>query len=177
MKNLMVDLETLGTTAGCTILSIGAVFFDRDKGLGDEFYTVVSRASCAEIGLFEDPDTVKWWKGQNADAQKVLKAAGLKKAKGIANALSEFDAFIKKDTGVKVWGNGADFDNPILIAAYTKLGRKQGWGNWSGRCYRTLKNLAPSVKLVRQGVYHNALDDAKSQAEHAVRLMDQLKAW
>lgn len=34
---------------------------------------------------------------------------------------------------------------------------------------------AQAALLVRQGTYHNALDDAKSQAEHAVRLVHHLK--
>ena len=38
MHDVMVDLETTGQGAGCAILSIGAVFFREDKGLGDEFH-------------------------------------------------------------------------------------------------------------------------------------------
>lgn len=169
MKNIMVDLETLGTSAGCSILSIGAVFFDAE-GLGEEFYTPVNRQSCLDAGLVEKEDTVKWWSQQNAGAQKVLRLAGLKKTPTLAKALEGLSAFIKKDTSVKVWGNGADFDNPILIVAYERLGMEQGWGNWNGRCYRTLKSIAAGPKLDRAGTHHNALDDAKSQALHAIAL-------
>lgn len=48
-KDVMVDLETLGTRPGCKILSIGAVEFGvgpdyNEDGLGAEFYVEVQRA-------------------------------------------------------------------------------------------------------------------------------------
>jgi len=73
MEHVMIDLETLGRRAGCSILSIGAVAFDpKTKELGAEFYVVVNRLSCFKLGLHEDPETVKWWEGQNAEAKKIL---------------------------------------------------------------------------------------------------------
>lgn len=157
MKDVMVDLETLGRRAGCSILSIGAVAFDpKTKELGPEFYVVVNRLSCFKIGLHEDPETVKWWDGQNAEAKKILTEVDgggehLRDALNkLTEYLSQFD--LKK---ARVWGNGSDFDNATL----------------ANRCYRTLKSLQPQVKLARQGTYHNALDDAKSQAMHALQLM------
>ena len=68
-------------------------------------------------------------------------------------------------------GNGADFDLPILAAAYAAVGLSVPWKPYNGRCYRTLKNLAPVVKLARPGTHHNALDDARTQAVHAIKLM------
>jgi len=166
MKQLMVDLETLGTVPGCSILSIGAVFFDGEN-LGDEFYKVIHRKSCEEAGLHEDPDTIAWWNKQSIEATQVLRDSQLDGQNSLHSVLTEFNAFIKRDTGVKVWGNGADFDNPILVCAYKAVGMKQGWLPYNGRCYRTMKNVAMEVpKLERVGTYHNALDDAKSQAMH-----------
>lgn len=169
MKHVMVDLETLGTVPGCVILSIGAVYFDK-TGLGDEFYTVVSTAHCVELGLKECPNTRAWWDRQNMEARTVIAAAAAPDAPTLRDALASFAAYLKRTTNVKVWGNGADFDNPILACAHDAAQMKQSWIAWNGRCYRTLKNIAPGPKLVRQGVYHNALDDAKSQALHAIEL-------
>lgn len=171
MKHIVVDLETLGTVPGCVILSVGAVFFD-ETGLGAEFYKVINKRSCEEAGLLVNQDTVDWWNKQSMDATQVLRDAETS-VDTLASVLEEFNAFIKQDTGVKVWGNGADFDNPILAKAYEAVGVKQGWLPYNGRCYRTLKNIAPGPKLVRVGTYHNALDDAKSQALHAIELFKQ----
>lgn len=177
MKHVMVDLETLGTRAGCSILSIGAVFFDVEHGLGSELYTVVRRDSCLDAGLTEDPDTLAWWRRQSPEAQEVLACAGNETvAYTLTNALEEFRQFIKLSTSVKVWGNGADFDNPILVAAYHAVNARQAWAAFNGRCYRTIKNLYPAQKLTaRQGVHHNALDDAKSQATHLIELARENK--
>lgn len=169
MKHVMVDLETLGTVPGCVILSIGAVYFD-EKGLGEEFYRPVSRAHCTNLGLKESADTLAWWARQGTEARRVLTLAEAKDAPKLHEVLGEFHSFLKLRTNVKLWGNGADFDNPILACAYEAAEMKQTWIAWNGRCYRTLKNIAPGPKLVRQGVHHNALDDAKSQALHAIEL-------
>jgi DNA polymerase III epsilon subunit-like protein len=171
MKHLMIDLETLGTTPGCVILSIGAVYFDSNGSLGDEFYKVIHRASCVEAGLHEDPDTLAWWNRQSVEACQVLRDAELDGGATLAKVLSEFSDFCKRDTKVKAWGNGADFDNAILNVAYKAVNVKQGYTAYSGRCYRTVKNLFKGPKLERVGTYHNALDDAKSQALHLMEIM------
>ena len=178
MKDVMTDLETYGTRPGCGILSIGAVYFDRTKTLGWQgatYYSAVSRESCLAAGLHEDPSTIKWWGEQGSKARQVWEE--VKTARPLKEVLTEFSAWSlnNKKTSMELWGNGADFDNPILSAAYHAVGLKQPWGSFQGRCYRTLKSFAPTVKLVRVGTYHNALDDALSQAEHAVRLFKHLK--
>lgn len=170
MKHVMLDLETLGTRPGCVVLSVGAVFFDANLGLGAEFYSVVKRSHQVELGLHEDPDTMKWWARQSEEAKRAVMAADEPDAPTVHEALAAFQRFIKLDTNVKVWGNGADFDNPILAHVHHSVELKQAWNTYNGRCYRTLKNIAPGPKIERVGTYHNALDDAKGQALHAIQL-------
>jgi hypothetical protein len=179
-NRIMLDLETLGTRPGCAILSIGAVFFSstHEEWKGPTFYAPVNRLSCLAVGLHEDPATVAWWRGQGSEARVVLAAADLGATPGLAAVLDTFSAWVEANAlskDVQVWGNGADFDNPILSAAYVAAGLPQPWGAYSGRCYRTLKALHTKEKLVRSGTHHNALDDAVSQAEHAVRILKALK--
>ena len=50
-----------------------------------------------------------------------------------------------------------------------------GWDFWNNHYYRTLKGLAPLIKVQRGGVYHNALDDAKTQAAHALEVFKHLR--
>ena len=173
MKDIMLDLETLGTKPGCIVLSIGAVFFGPD-GLGQEFYRVISIPKSEKIGLGTDRDTVEWWNKQSEEARMVVGAANGPDAVSPIVAAAEFSEFVESygdKNEVRVWGNGSDFDQPILAEIYHRVGVPVPWKFWNNRCYRTLKYLNPSEKLVRAGVYHNALDDAKSQAEHAVRML------
>ena len=77
---------------------------------------------------------------------------------------------------VRLWGNGASFDNAILSTAYElcELETVQPWRFYNDRCYRTVKSLYPEVAMVRTGTYHNALDDAESQALHLLAMKVEL---
>lgn len=170
MQDVMLDLETLGTRPGCVVLSIGAVFFDRD-GLGAEFYTTLRKSLCVRAGLHVDPDTVKWWSRQTPEARLILDSVKSSTALPPRKALAEFNEFLAAGGAQRIWGNGADFDNPILLAVYHAVGVKPAWGPFGNRCYRTAKNQLPGPKLTRQGTHHHALDDAKSQALHFGELL------
>lgn len=177
VKNIMVDLETLGRTPGCAILSIGAVEFSR-AGLGKEFYEVINVDSCLEHYLAQEEKTQKWWEDQSHEARQVLRdAANEETSVGLYDGLIAFNRYVQSIGGkreVCVWGNGSDFDNAILAVAYKMVQEEPAWEFWNNRCYRTLKNTIPGPKLVRVGTYHNALDDAKSQALHALDLLQSL---
>lgn len=174
MKHIMLDLETLGLRAGCRVLSIGAVEFS-PAGLSAEFYMVLN--SDDQDRLFVDPDTAAWWERQSQSARSVFTDPKVPTPAGLA-AFNEYCASISGVRDLCIWGNGADFDQPILAAVYAMQAPdlKLPW-QWGSRCYRTLKNLRPGLRLERQGTYHNALDDAKTQAKHAVQLLDAVQGW
>ena len=174
MNNVMIDLETLGTCPGCAILSIGAVAFDPGSQAmdPDSFYVVVNTEDCRDNYLHVDAETEKWWSRQGEEAQRVLaQAADPATSFPLVDALNRLNDYLRRWGDVKVWGNGADFDNPILAVAYRMADVKPGWKAYNGRCYRTLKNMLPGPKLQRVGTYHNALDDARSQAMHMQALI------
>ncbi len=174
MKDVMIDLETLGTRAGCVILSIGAVAFDYTAGkLGEEFYCIVDTASCHAAGLHTDQSTVDWWARQNIEAKNVLDAAEHGDGLQLSDALIKLTEYLTQFglKYVRIWGNGADFDNAILINCYAAVDQPVPWTPWNGRCYRTIKNIVRGPKLERSGTYHHALDDAKCQAEHIIKLL------
>lgn len=165
MIDMMLDLETLGTRPYSAIVSIGAVFFDPyENKLGDEFYRVVDLRSQGNLGLTMDSATVQWWMQQSDEARAVYKGSGIP----VEAALRDLSTFIgeaRRDT-VRVWGNGSDFDNVLLSCAYEKALLTLPWRYGNNRCYRTVKSFYKGVQLTRVGTYHNALDDAKTQANH-----------
>ena len=178
-RDVMVDLETLGTGPGCAILSIGAVAFDLDAGrLGAEFHTLVSTTSCREFGLREEGDTRDWWARQSVAARKVVEEASTCDV-SLTTALERLAAFIRSHGGaprVRLWGNGADFDNAILADLYRRVGHQPPWNFWNSRCFRTLKSLASGHEPDREGTHHNALDDARHQALWACHLFAAVAA-
>lgn len=76
---------------------------------------------------------------------------------------------------MRVWGNGAAYDNVLLRGAYQRLYMPLPWEWRNDRCFRTLRKALPHVEApTREGTAHHALDDARHQALHAVRLLRAL---
>ena len=165
MNHIMVDLETLGTTADSVILSIGAVRFDLLTGTIDDegFYSSVSVESNLAWKRRISEDTLLWWFKQDAAARQVF----FEPKEVLDESLVRLSDWIGRDDHV-MWSNGADFDLPILAHAYSTCGIEVPWRYWNSRCYRTYKNLpgAKDVKLPHTGVKHNAMADAYSQAQN-----------
>ena len=171
MKNVMIDLETLGTKPGSVILSIGAVKFGKE-GLGDEFYAAIELDSATRSGLTIDASTVAWWMDQSEEARKVFTESP---RDPLFAALKNLQTYLRKgctESDVKIWGNGADFDNVLLAAAYDVVNLPVPWKFYNNRCYRTMKSMSAVPKPDREGVHHNALDDAKYQALHLVSILN-----
>ena len=171
MRHLMLDLETLGTTPGCVVLSIGAVEFDLD-GIKGEFHAHVDVDSSTMLGLKVDARTVMWWLDQPKEAQNALLQADTFPIHDVLDALS--DTFDWKD--LKVWANGASFDFPILEAVYKAAHRTVPWKYYNQMDFRTMKNLVPNgsyeLLRVRPCTAHDALDDARSQALTLVNILN-----
>ena len=174
MQDLMLDLETLGLNYDAPIISIGAVFFDlQTSTLGAEFYIVIDVASSAEKTVI-DADTVKWWMRQSSEAQSIFNDPA---AVSLNTGLQSFSAFIHNNCEspkkLRVWGNGCTFDNVLLREAYKANRQAVPWSSFYDRDVRTMVNLAEvltsqNVKdlVKREGTHHNALDDAKYQAQY-----------
>lgn len=177
MAHVMLDIETLSTAPNAVIISIGAVKFTASgsaqgpAGAIDEstFYERIDPASCTQAGLHTDPATVAWWRRQSPEARKVLDAGGGQ----LEDVLRRFLAWAGPRP--HIWGNGSDFDNVIVASACKAVGITRPWSYAQNRCYRTVKALAPTVALNREGTHHNALDDACTQAEHLIRVLAHLQ--
>ncbi len=165
--DIMIDLETLATTADAVILSIGAVRFDLEQNevFPNTFYTAVELDW--QTGRRIDPATLTWWMAQSDAAKAVFTD---KKKVFLSVALYHLHSWIDPEPGTPptVWSNGADFDLPMLAHAYRSQNQPLPWAPYAARCYRTYKNLpgARAIKLERTGQRHNALDDAIDQARH-----------
>lgn len=169
----MVDLETLGTTPGSVILSIGAREFDPRRQLrGSFFYATINLASSLEAGLTKSEDTLKWWGTQPAEAQEVLREANSPITPVLGEVLTDFGKFFQRcHAKARIWGNGAAFDPVLLECAYEAAGLRAPWGHQEVMCYRTIRHLAPQVEPPTFiGVAHNALDDADMQVTHMLEV-------
>lgn len=161
-RAVSIDIETMGKSPTSAITSIGAVMFDpASNWIGDDFHVHISLDSCLFNGLTMDADTVLWWLAQSYDARAAL-VAGQVSAVPLVRALVALAEYIPTDA--HVWANGASFDFAILANAYTRLQEPTPWRFWDERCLRTLKGINPELRIPREGIHHNALDDARHQA-------------
>ena len=188
MTHFMMDLETTGTIAGCGLVSISIIAMDINAGepddvfMDDGFYCVVNRDSCLDAMLHEDAGTMAWWRKQSAEARKALDASFANEGDDLKEAVTLMTNYVGAHVSprnAKVWGNGADFDNPIMRVAARQIGIELPW-QWGNRCYRTIKNLHEILPVAippvtRSGTYHNALDDAKTQALHFWDIISTLR--
>jgi exodeoxyribonuclease VIII len=173
----MLDLETMGKGPNAAIIAIGAVEFGIwQPGAGDlfmpligsRFYEVVDLESSMADGGVCDASTILWWMQQSDEARAAFKRPGQK----LFGVLGRFKNWLNDiDKDLRIWGNGADFDNVILASAYQRLGRPVPWGYQSSRCYRTVRKLYPEIVAQGIGVAHNALHDAEYQAMHLCDIM------
>jgi len=172
MKNLMIDLETLGTEPDAPIISIGAVFFDK-KGLGEDFQVNLDINQQIKDGRKMTGDTFKWWLEQENAAKRVFKESATSTMWG----LQLFYNWAFEQCSPRTmcpWGNGATFDISIMENILNQYDVEIPWRFWNIRDLRTFKEYVHDGKNVQfQGTPHNALDDAKHQARMVIAGLNQ----
>jgi hypothetical protein len=179
LKHIMLDLETWGTSPYSTIIMIGACWFDpyaEERIILDRFEVAIDPADSQ--GLRTDADTLMWWMAPERDeARKVW----LSKPKvslhvaldGFSDWLRSHSASSQCCTDVRVWGNGAGFDNMLLRQAYEVAKRDTPWSFRHDRCFRTLRSMLTFEEGQYLGTAHTALADAENQAIRA----NQIARW
>ena len=175
--HLMIDLETMGKNPDAPIISIGAIFFDPQTGdMGPEFSKTIDLETAGGV---IDRDTIKWWLKQSREAQSAIMTDEIP----LDDALLQLREFIDENSGeffVRVWGNGANFDNTILRRSYERQGIPCPWRYCNDRDVRTIVELGKAIDfdartaIPFEGERHNALDDARHQAKYVSAIWQKL---
>ncbi|CAI1068727.1 Uncharacterised protein [Serratia fonticola] len=183
-EHLMVDAETMGKKSTAPILSIGAVFFNPNSGaIGKKFYAAISLESEMAIGAIVESETIIWWLKQSSEARAAITSD---QAIPISEALFNLSDFVaancEQPKYLRVWGNGASFDNVILRGAYERCGMPPCWNWFNDRDVRTIVELGreigfdPKRDMPFDGEPHNALHDAIHQAKYVSAIYQRLLA-
>ncbi len=173
--DISIDIETFSNNPRALIVSIGAVAFVRDnpENGGCETFEVHVDFDDQVASREINASTLMWWLNQSQAARKGL-IDGQKEALSLFDAMRGLDLFIRSNCNlndVRVWGNGASFDNAILSDAFSQCKVPIPWKFWNDRCLRTLlgefqevtgRKLKDEVQFA--GVRHSALSDALHQA-------------
>ena len=87
MKDLMIDIETMGKEHDAAILSISACYFDRKTSeIGEKFDQQINLENSLKGGRTICASTLLWWLEQDDKARLQFKSN--KKAKGLVEVLN-----------------------------------------------------------------------------------------
>lgn len=175
--DVMIDLETMGTNATAPVLAIGAVAFDRNTGELHESLYLGIEVSSALKGRDLSGDTLKWWMKQDDKARKDAMSGTTPTHEALISLTMYLQDVKSKHGSYKVWGNGSSFDITILENLFQQYKMKVPWNFWDVRDCRTVEDLSNIKRssIKRSGTHHNALDDAKYQAQYITLMLQDLK--
>lgn len=183
MKDLMVDIETMGTGSTSAIIQLGACYFNRKTGkVGKTFLENVSLDSSMFYGCTVNASTIEWWMKQ--ENKSWLEEP---KVQSIADTLCKFSDFLSWNgknnilNKVYVWSHST-FDIPILMNAYKAIQYSAPFHYRMTRDLRTLTHLAGNKlnedikeKHYKEDV-HNALADCKYRVKYCVECLNSLSS-
>lgn len=164
---LMLDIETLGTSPNAVIQSIAIQQFEITTGeMGQSIHIYLPLQEQLDEGRVVDANTLIWWSQQSLDAQiAVLK--GRKFAEDNGFTLSDARQLVKVtlEGADELWANGPDFD---CVLMQNFMGSDFKWPFWAHRDCRTIRSLFPEVPRTKPEVAHDALSDCHAQIKDVV---------
>ena len=182
--HLMIDFETMGTDPETVVVSLGAVCFNKSGILAEGLYHF-DLYEQQKAGRTWNASTLQWWMKQDDDARSVFFDKKIERL-SMAGFFEQFETMIdcalleqgEDRDELKVWGKGADFDNAILKNLYLMF-HPEGemavpWKFWNGRCFRMFSAMTRiTERNPMPGVAHNALDDARYQADCVLKILQK----
>ncbi len=174
MDNVMLDIETLGTSQQAPVISIGACYFtlgNPDQECGD-FYRHIDWSDAIK-GREVSGETLKWWMVQSDSARDAVVQQG----STVREALMDLAEWLG-DNSI-VWGNGATFDIAILENLYNQYEIPTPWKFYNVRDVRTVVAIAEDIAskddVPFTGTPHHALYDAIHQAKYVSHLWSAVR--
>ena len=171
--HLVLDIETLGLRKPAIIASMGAVVWSFRRGVTAKFKAAVDLESFGEPPELE---AVLWWMRQSPAA--IRHAFGGRRRLPLHEALGRFFTFCREQSPDYYWGNSPDFDYGHL-EAHVRNREEIPWRFSQLRDIRTLccEDLVPLEEkraILRGRLQHDALEDAKAEAEFLARALERI---
>ena len=160
---VMIDIESLGLTAGSVITEIGAVACDQDFQEIAAFEDHLDVDRQVDLGL-EICEKVHKWRNDNGLPYRMFDTH---EPLAVLSALNSWLRSLAYENELDVekfefWCQGTDFDRPLLDALYDSMGSTPPWKFYQ---WNDSRSVCKFVGVKRQGgVIHQALEDARQQA-------------
>ncbi len=172
MKDVMIDLETLGNGENKCVIQIGACYFDRTTGeIGKTFKRNIDAKSATDAGFQLDASTVYWWLAQSEAARSSILA---EPRIPIRDAFNQLDDFL--ENAKYIWSH-ATFDFVTVMETYKKLNIVATFPYRAARDIRTLVDIMGTTvgDTPRTGVHHDGLEDAIHQVKYCMKAFEKLE--
>ena len=178
--DIVVDLETLGTSNNAFITAIGAVAFNRHTGVIDRGGALDLSIDLASPGNGTlDTPTIKWWATQDNAAFREATQGTV----DLRSALRKFALwYTTLHDGACVWGHGPTFDNVILRNAFERNDIIWPASFRLDRCVRTIADVCTTATDISpfdlvdfEGTRHVAVLDAIYEAQVILKAFDLMK--
>ena len=155
MKDVMIDIETLGRKPGCVVHEIAGVEFDiATMETGREFRVSIDIDDAERNGLRIDDETWEWWEQQGGVV--------LEDPENFVDGFNQFGYWLTKINSDRVWSCGTCFERPILEHCFALLDLELPYHYGAGRDFRTEWDLAFPGRR-REKAKHRALEDCYEQ--------------
>lgn len=180
MNAVMIDLEFLDLKPSAAIMQIGAVVMDMDAlTITEELHIDVSAISCIAAGMTVGESTYRWWAGQDLTVLKKHMAIEhtFDDMLEIADATMRVHNFFAAHAPAEIWACGS-MDQPIIENAFEATGLALPWRYYDWRDYRTMREEFGHLVIAPDPILpsHNALNDAKWQAQHLLAMKRVLRS-
>jgi len=167
-RNVMIDIETLGTKPGSAVLEIAAATFEQEGGGPLEWFAVeIDLLSCLACGLTVDTGTAAWHLAQGY--------TGNLRGQPLAEAVMRLHVWMRDKAAIAtVWAWGMDFERSMIEAACAAVQSALPWHYYQGADARTIWNVAfPGGKAAKRK--HRAADDVAAQITDLQVAIKELK--
>lgn len=171
-----IDLETLGRKNNAPIVSLGACAYSHDLGIFSTLHLFFDLDEQFKAGRNMDQQTLLWWLTQSEPARAALANSETRRYP----VLDVRRQFIKwwnsivhriavSTVDVYPMGNGSEFDISMLRSLFEDV---VPWNYKHVIDFRTITTFyRDEVVWPEKTVKHNALEDAKAQAQVHLNLM------
>lgn len=181
--DILIDFEGLATTPNAVALELGAVAFVNDPSERPDYDKIKETGFRCKFniktqrGRYVDPDTVKWWKEQSAEAKAVLYPDAIDVT--LVDGIKAFFEWLEEvgATGKShLYCRGNNYDIPLLCDIMQQEGLTHGITQRFGK-YRDVRTFIEATMGVRDCckvplpkgsmtnfVHHSGLDDCAKDA-------------
>lgn len=162
-KEVMVDIETLGTGPNSICVSMAAQTFTNDGPVGAPLFLPLDMSHQIAVARGGDQDTLLWWFEQALKNPQAIKRSFGRERLHLPDAFGQFLRYAKG--AETIWANGPQFDLVILEGVFK--GAPWPFGHRTARDMRTLREEAGMPYEWQPegwvGIDHDPVDDCLFQ--------------